>query len=112
MGCSLRKVHQFFSQNHSKASEQSDLPDSCNIRTTTGFRWFTPPKHMEVQGFVSKKEQLEKMHRSWLPAIRYYNTVFRHLPPSVILTCSSLYRPQRRSIPAGNAVPEGLGGYR
>src|SRR5258706_414777 len=29
---------------------------------------------MEVQGFVSKKERLEKMHRLWLPGIRYYST--------------------------------------
>jgi hypothetical protein len=79
MGCSLRKVHQLLSQihwqNHSKASEQPDLPDNCNIRTTAGSCLFALPKHMEVQGFVSKKERLEKMHRAWLPDIRYYDTV-------------------------------------
>jgi hypothetical protein len=67
MGCSLRKVHQLHSQihfqNHAQTSAQPDLPDNCNIRTTTGSCLSAPPKHMEVQGFVSKNEQLEKMHQ-------------------------------------------------
>jgi hypothetical protein len=85
MGCSLRKVHQLLSQihwqnyaqDHSRASVQPDLPDNCNIRTTTGSCLFAALKHMEVQGFMSKKERLEKMHRTWLPAIKYYNTLSR-----------------------------------
>jgi hypothetical protein len=115
MGCSLRKVHQLLSpihaQNHSKASAQPDLPDNCNIRTTTRSRLFAPPNHMEVQGFVSKKERLEKMYPRWLPGFRYYSKADCPLRPSVILTCSSLYRPERRSIPAGNAIPSGLDGF-
>jgi len=31
---------------------------------------FGIPKHMEVQGFVSKKERLEKMHIGWLPVFK------------------------------------------
>jgi hypothetical protein len=62
---------------------------------------------MEVQGFVSKKERLEKMHRPWLPAIWYFNTVNgrRQPDPHLFVTLSppaAVYTGQQHR-------PEGLG---
>jgi hypothetical protein len=50
------------SQIHPSVSMQPVTSDFCNIRTMTGTRRVTPPKHMEVQHFVSKIERLGKLH--------------------------------------------------
>src|SRR5882757_5878714 len=54
---------------------------------------------MEVQGFVSKNQRLGKMqYRKWAWQ-RYHSGAYGPQRPPVPLTCSSLYRPVRRSIP-------------
>jgi hypothetical protein len=56
MGRPLRTLH----QTHSVSLCGLDI---CNIRTTTRFRIHHLPKRMEAQGFVSKKDRLEKADR-------------------------------------------------
>jgi hypothetical protein len=74
MGCPLRKLHQI----HLIVPVPTVLPNSCNNRTTTGSGGDPPPKHMEAQGFVSKKERLEKPDHQRLAVEvglrRYYDT--------------------------------------
>jgi hypothetical protein len=60
MGRPLRKLH----QNHSKSPRAAGYADSCNIRTMTGSGAQISPKRMEAQGFVSKNQRLEKVHRN------------------------------------------------